>query len=152
MHLDGEKGQPPAEFTRSAMPVDVFLENPISNSASGCDAPEDGAVKMKTGFRRGLRTAVAGSLLCGGTLVASVLAGSPPASAAEVVATIPVGLQPTGVSSDGTHVWVTNGSQTVSEILASTGAVVNTIPVDADPWVFRRTALTSGWRTPPPIR
>jgi hypothetical protein len=36
---------------------------------------------MKTGIRRGLRTALAGSLLFGGTLVASVIAGSVPASA-----------------------------------------------------------------------
>src|SRR5271166_1771864 len=91
---------------------------------------------MKTDIRRGLRTAVAGSLFCGGTLVASVLAGSPPALAAEVVNTIPVGNYPYGVSSDGTHVWVTNigvGDDTVSEILASTGAVVNTIPVGMFP-------------------
>ena len=37
---------------------------------------------MKTGIRRGLRTALAGSLLFGGTVVASVIAGSLPASAA----------------------------------------------------------------------
>ncbi len=36
---------------------------------------------MKTGVRRGLRIALAGSLLFGGTLVASVIAGSLPASA-----------------------------------------------------------------------
>ena len=37
------------------------------------------------------------------------------------------------MSSDGTHVWVTNLDNTVSEILASTGAVVNTIPVGMFP-------------------
>ena len=41
---------------------------------------------------------------------------------------------PSGVSSDGTHVWVANyGGGTVSEIDASTGTVVNTIPVGSDP-------------------
>ena len=52
------------------------------------------------------------------------------ASTGTVVKTIPVGSEPTGVSSDGTHVWVTYLSgDTVSEIDASTGTVVNTIPV-----------------------
>ena len=65
------------------------------------------------------------------------------ASTGTVVDTIPVptgGLPgPNGVSSDGTHVWVTDtdyggGYDSVSEIDASTGAVVNTItlPVDND--------------------
>jgi YVTN family beta-propeller protein len=52
------------------------------------------------------------------------------ASAAAVVNTITVGSDPDGVSSDGTHVWVTNyNGGTVSEIDASTGTVVNTIRV-----------------------
>ncbi|MGO9790092.1 MAG: hypothetical protein ACLP8S_11570, partial [Solirubrobacteraceae bacterium] len=59
------------------------------------------------------------------------------ASTGTVVNTIPVGFGPFGVSSDGTHVWVTNPNDsegcgpdgTVSEIDASTGMVVNTIPV-----------------------
>ncbi|HEY5051101.1 MAG TPA: YncE family protein, partial [Acidothermaceae bacterium] len=52
-----------------------------------------------------------------------------------VVKTIPVGKGPSyGVSSDGTHVWVTNNSgDTVSEIDASTGTVVKTIPVGTGP-------------------
>ena len=55
-------------------------------------------------------------------------------SAAAVVKTIPVGSDPGGVSSDGTHVWVTNiYGGTVSEIDASTGTVVNTIPVGRFP-------------------
>ena len=38
------------------------------------------------------------------------------------------------MSSDGTHVWVTNSfDDTVSEIDASTGKVVNTIPVGSRP-------------------
>ena len=58
------------------------------------------------------------------------------ASTGTVVKTIPVGSGPYGVSSDGTHVWVTNltTDDTVSEIDASTGTVVNTIPVGSDPW------------------
>jgi YVTN family beta-propeller protein len=62
--------------------------------------------------------------------------GVPSASAAAVVNTTPVGTSPIAVSSDGTHVWVGNygnygdyGDHTVSEIDASTGTVVNTIPV-----------------------
>ena len=37
------------------------------------------------------------------------------------------------MSSDGTHVWVTNGDGTVSEIDVSSGIVVNTIPVGNAP-------------------
>ena len=56
------------------------------------------------------------------------------ASAAAVVKTILVGSGPEGVSSDGTHVWVTNsGDGTVSEIDAASGTVVNTIPVGSYP-------------------
>ncbi|MGB8881050.1 MAG: hypothetical protein WCD11_32420, partial [Solirubrobacteraceae bacterium] len=56
------------------------------------------------------------------------------ASAAAVVKTIKVGSGPFGVSSDGTHVWVTNyggaeNGDTLSEIDASTGKVVKTIKV-----------------------
>ena len=55
-------------------------------------------------------------------------------SAAAVVKTIKVGSHPVGVSSDGTHVWVTNYDDgTVSEIDASTGTVVNTINVGSRP-------------------
>jgi YVTN family beta-propeller protein len=51
------------------------------------------------------------------------------AAASEVINTITVGSDPRGVSSDGTHVWVTNtGEDTVSEIEASSGKVINTIP------------------------
>ncbi len=67
------------------------------------------------------------------------------ASTGTVVNTIPVGSDPVAVSSDGTHVWVANSGceafadcnfgvdGTVSEIDASTGTVVNTIPVGSDP-------------------
>ena len=41
---------------------------------------------------------------------------------------------PGSLSSDGTHVWVTNaGGGTVTELDASTGAVVQTIPVGTNP-------------------
>ncbi len=51
---------------------------------------------MKTGIRRGLRTALAGSLLFGGTVVASVIAGSLPASATTSVEYVAVGGSDTG--------------------------------------------------------
>ena len=46
---------------------------------------------MRSGWRGGLRTVLAGSLLFGGTIVASVIAESPPASAASVVQPIATG-------------------------------------------------------------
>ncbi len=56
------------------------------------------------------------------------------ASTGSVVGTIGVGNLPFGVSSDGTHVWVTNGNDnTVTELDASTGAVVQTIGVASYP-------------------
>ena len=54
--------------------------------------------------------------------------------AAKVIRTIPVGVKPQGISSDGTHVWVANaGGDTVSEIEASSGTVINTITVGSYP-------------------
>ncbi len=56
------------------------------------------------------------------------------AAATGVIRTIPVGSYPGGVSSDGTHVWVTNvGEDTVSEIEASSGNVIRTIQVGGWP-------------------
>jgi YVTN family beta-propeller protein len=83
----------------------------------------------KSLFRR--RRAALGSLLFGGALTASVLVGAFPASASSVIRPIPVGPSPPlGVSSDGTHVWVANaGSNTVTELNASTGAVIRKITV-----------------------
>ena len=47
---------------------------------------------------------------------------------------IPVGGHPLGVSSNGTHLWVTNYSAApVSEIKASSGTVIRTITVGRDP-------------------
>ena len=87
------------------------------------------------------RLCEAGVLAAAAAVVAALCltAGMPAASASTVVTTIPVGPQPNGVSSDGTHVWVTNynsdsgnGGTTVTELDAATGAVVNTIPVASD--------------------
>lgn len=59
-----------------------------------------------------------------------VAMGVSSASAAAVVETIPVGGLPYGVSLNGTHVWVANADDdTVSEIDASTGTVIDTFPV-----------------------
>ncbi|MGH9917841.1 MAG: YncE family protein, partial [Nitrososphaerales archaeon] len=55
------------------------------------------------------------------------------AATGEVINTIKVGSEPFGVSSDGTHVWVTNLKEgTVSEIEAATGNVINTIDVGSE--------------------
>jgi YVTN family beta-propeller protein len=68
-----------------------------------------------------------------GGVVAACCAAASPAAATEVVRTVSVGEHPNGVSFDGTHVWVVNsGSDTVSDIDASTGTVERTIGV-ADP-------------------
>jgi YVTN family beta-propeller protein len=81
-------------------------------------------------LRRRLRaTGAAAAALC-------LTAGMPPASASTVVQTIPVGSSPLGVSSDGTHVWVTNFQPhgTVTELDAATGTVIKTIPVGSFPF------------------
>ncbi len=45
-----------------------------------------------------------------------------------------MGIEPFGVSSDGTHVWVANSADnTVTELDASTGAVIQTIAVGIEP-------------------
>jgi YVTN family beta-propeller protein len=80
-----------------------------------------------------VRVVLAGSLALGGALTAVLIGGALPASAAAtVIQTMPVGTNPSGVSSDGTHVWVTNlNSNTVSELDASTGSVIQTIGLGA---------------------
>jgi YVTN family beta-propeller protein len=73
-----------------------------------------------------------GALLA--ALAASCVAVSS-AGAKEVIKTITVGSVPRAVSSDGTHVWVTDwGENTVSEIEASSGKVINTIKVGEKPY------------------
>ncbi len=82
----------------------------------------------------GLRTVLAGSMLCAGVGVGLVFVDSLPASAISVVTNYGVGNGPDGVSDDGIHVWVANSSDdTVTELVASTGAVVNTIDVGSSP-------------------
>jgi DNA-binding beta-propeller fold protein YncE len=61
-------------------------------------------------FKRSVRLVMAGSLLFGGPLAASVIGVALPASASGVAKTIRVGNDPIGVSSDGTHVRVTNSN------------------------------------------
>ncbi len=103
---------------------------------------------MGRGITRSVRALLAGTLVLGGALTAVVIGGAVPASAATVVQTIAVGSDPIVVSSDGTHVWVANaGDNTVSELDASTGSVVQTSPWAPFPKASRRTAPTSGWRT-----
>jgi DNA-binding beta-propeller fold protein YncE len=80
---------------------------------------------MVNQLNRSVRAALAGSLVFGGALTAVVIGGAVPASAAAVIQPITVGTNPFGASSDGTHVWVSNdGSNTVSELNASTGSVI----------------------------
>lgn len=55
---------------------------------------------------------------------------------AQTIRTIEVGSEPAAISSDGSHVWVTNGAEgedSVSEIDASTGKLLRTIPVSSEP-------------------
>jgi len=67
--------------------------------------------------------------------VAACCVGVSSAAAAGLIRTIPVGSIPRGVSSDGTHVWVTNYWEgTVSEIEASSGTVIRTIKVGNNPY------------------
>ena len=84
--------------------------------------------------KRSLRSALAGTLLLGGALTASLLGGALPASAAAVIQTIGLNTTPLGISSDGTHVWVANiETNSVTELDASTGLVVQTILVGQGP-------------------
>ena len=81
----------------------------------------------------------AGAVRLTGVLVAAVAVaaccvGVSSAAAEEGIRSIPVGIHPAYVSSDGTHVWVTNnGEDTVSEIAVSSGTVIRTIPVGSGP-------------------
>ena len=84
-------------------------------------------------FSRADAVRLTGVLLATVTLAACCVAVSS-AAAPAVIRTIHVGRFPSGVSSDGTHVWVTNSlSNTVSEIQASSGTVIRTIHVGVDP-------------------
>jgi YVTN family beta-propeller protein len=52
----------------------------------------------------------------------------------QIIRTVPAGNNPNGVAFDGTNVWVTNnGSNTVTKINSSTGAVIGTYGVGVNP-------------------
>ncbi len=45
--------------------------------------------------------------------------------------TLAAGSDPSGISSDGTHVWVTNpGNSTLTELSAATGSIIQTKTID----------------------
>jgi hypothetical protein len=79
---------------------------------------------MSIRYKKIARTLTAGSLLFGGVLTASVIAGTVPASAGAFLRTVRSGNGPEAVSSDGAHVWVANSGH---------GSFVHTIPVGSDP-------------------
>ena len=83
---------------------------------------------MHRPFKRTLHAVIAGSVLIGGSFTAVMIAEAGPSSAASVVQTIGVGSEPDGISSDGTHVWVANFGGGITELNASTGSVVQTVP------------------------
>ena len=78
---------------------------------------------------------------------------APTGSLAQVLSGSQYGFQdPSAVSSDGTHVWVSNWyGNSVTELDASTGALVQVIKgpstASTNPWRCPRTARTSGWPT-----
>ncbi len=89
------------------------------------------------GFSRAGAVRLTG-LLVAAVAVAACCVGVSSATAEGVIRTIPVGSEPRGVSSDGTHVWVANqgccfDEGTVSEIEASSGTVIRTIRVGYGP-------------------
>ena len=86
---------------------------------------------MKTGIRRGLRTALAGSLLFGGTLVASVIAGSLPASAATTVEYVAVGGSDTGNCQSAA-----SPCATISYAYSQTSSATSSTTIDVGPGVF----------------
>ncbi len=90
-------------------------------------------MRLLDGFSRAGVVQLTGVLLAT-VAVAACCVGVSSAAAEGVIRTIPVGSNPWGVSSDGTHVWVANRNEaTVSEIDASSGTVIRTIPVGIEP-------------------
>ncbi len=68
-------------------------------------------------------------------LVLALAAAQPPHLKAQASATYPVGEAPVGIAFDGVNIWVTNsGDNSVSELLASTGATIGTYPVGSIPY------------------
>ncbi len=89
-------------------------------------------MRLLDGFSRARAVRLTGMLVAAVAVAACCVGVS--SAAAEGIRTIPVGSDPEGVSSDGTHVWVTNDQEdTVSEIEASSGTVIRTIPVGHGP-------------------
>ena len=86
---------------------------------------------MKAGIRRCLRTALAGSLLFGGTLVASVIAGSLPASAATSVEYVAAGGSDTGNCQSAA-----TPCATISYAYLQTSSVNSGTTIDVGPGVF----------------
>jgi YVTN family beta-propeller protein len=90
-------------------------------------------MRLLDGFSRAGVVRLTGVLVAAVAVAACCIGVS--SAAAEGIRTIPVGSGPLDVSSDGTHVWVTNfGEETVSEIDASSGTVIRTIPVGRYPF------------------
>jgi hypothetical protein len=78
---------------------------------------------MSIRYKKIARTLTAGSLLFGGVLTASVIAGTVPASAGAFLRTVHAGNGPDPVSSDGTHVWIASSGH---------GSLGYTNPVGSD--------------------
>ena len=117
--LDGTTYAGKASFTASTVTGNSDIGSFFGPAEVSVDAPSNLATLC--GARRGIKEL---------TLAGTVIIGT------QVVQTIPVGVGPHGVSSDGTHVWVVNGapsSNSVTELDASTGAVVQTIGVGSGP-------------------
>src|SRR5271166_2460620 len=91
-------------------------------------------MKPLDGFSRANAARLIGVLVAM-LVVAACWVGVSSAAAGENPRTIKVGSRPGGVSSDGTHVWVTHEllEGTVSDIEASSGTVIATIPVGGHP-------------------
>ena len=57
-----------------------------------------------------------------------------PGLKAETSVSYPAGISPAGIVFDGANIWVTGGSNTVTKLLASTGAIVGTYLVGLYPY------------------
>ena len=119
--VDGATYAGKAAFTATTVNGSSATGSFSGNAAIGLDAPSNLATlcEAKNGINK---LTLAGAITIGPPVI-----GPPPT---QVVQTIPVGVGPSAVSSDGTHVWVANGSgSSVTELDASTGTVDRTIAV-----------------------
>ncbi len=112
--LDGTTYAGKASFTPSTVTGNSDIGSFFGPAEVSVDAPSNLATLCEA--KRGIRTL---------TLAGTVIIGT------QVIQTIPVGAGAGAVSSDGTHVWVAGSS--VTELDASTGAVVQTIGVGSGP-------------------